>query len=281
MSTSSGLKSRLELPAASLDICHVGCAGWAIPITSRQRFEPFEGSHLENYAMQFDTVEINSSFYRPHLPRTYSRWADSVPDHFTFSVKVPRQITHNRRLIGVDDELRSFLSGVMHLRGKLAVLLVQLPPSLSFEVSAASTFFGHFRDMFAGNIACEPRHASWFTPAAEALLNNFLVARVAADPAVTADAGGPGAYQGFVYIRLHGSPHMYYSSYEPSRLAAYSATLSGFAQRQLPTRCIFDNTAAGAAMENAFALRDAHAAPTMGPWLVRSSSSQSRRAHPV
>src|SRR5690349_12428290 len=67
----------------------VGCAGWSLPKEHADRF-PAEGSHLERYAACFPAVEINSSFYKPHRPTTYARWAASVPPDFRFSVKVPK-----------------------------------------------------------------------------------------------------------------------------------------------------------------------------------------------
>ncbi|MDQ3815662.1 MAG: DUF72 domain-containing protein, partial [Armatimonadota bacterium] len=76
---------------------YIGCAGWSIPSPHAPEF-PAAGSHLERYAARFPAVEINSSFYRPHRPQTYERWAAAVPTHFQFAVKVPKIITHERRL---------------------------------------------------------------------------------------------------------------------------------------------------------------------------------------
>ena len=89
----------------------VGCAGWSIPRQHAGYF-PAEGSHLERYARFLPAVEINSSFYRPHKPATYARWAASVPDGFRFAVKVPKAITHERRLTDCADLLDRFLGEV-------------------------------------------------------------------------------------------------------------------------------------------------------------------------
>src|SRR6476620_9198879 len=88
---------------------YVGCAGWSIPKEHAGRF-PAGGSHLERYAGRFNAVEINSSFYRPHRPETYARWAASVPESFQFAVKIPKEMTHTRRLRDVADPLARFLS---------------------------------------------------------------------------------------------------------------------------------------------------------------------------
>ena len=88
----------------------VGCAGWAIPSQHAHAF-PAQGTHLERYAQRFTGVEVNSSFYRPHRPTTYVRWAASVPDQFQFAVKMPREITHTRRLVEVTAPARALLDG--------------------------------------------------------------------------------------------------------------------------------------------------------------------------
>ena len=82
---------------AKMPCAHVGYAGWSIPRQYAEHF-PEQGAHLERYAQRLTAVEINSSFYRPHRPATYARWAAVVPEAFKFAVKVPKEITHTRRL---------------------------------------------------------------------------------------------------------------------------------------------------------------------------------------
>ena len=106
----------------------VGTAAWTIPAQHAHGFPP-EGSHLERYSRRFPAVEINSSFYRPHRPSTYQRWASTVPAHFRFAVKVPKEITHLRRLANADEPLERFLAEAGALGEKLGPLLLQLPPS--------------------------------------------------------------------------------------------------------------------------------------------------------
>ena len=78
---------------------------------------------------RFDGVEINSSFYRPHRLSTYQRWADDVPDHFRFAVKMPKTITHEGRLRDVAEPLQRFLGEIAGLGDKLGPVLIQLPPA--------------------------------------------------------------------------------------------------------------------------------------------------------
>jgi uncharacterized protein YecE (DUF72 family) len=230
----------------------VGCAGWSIPKEHAGRF-PEEGSHLERYARRYPAVEINSSFYRPHRPATYARWAAETPDDFAFAVKVPKEITHKRRLVEAGEPLARFLDETSALGSKRGPLLVQLPPSLTFKAGVVSTFFSDLRSRFDGGLVCEPRHTSWFAPEPEQLLARFEMARVAADPAVQPQAAEPGGWGGLVYYRLHGSPEIYYSTYSDAAIDTLARTLRK-AAAAAPTWCIFDNTALGAATDNALAL---------------------------
>lgn len=229
----------------------VGCAGWTIPKAHAERFAAV-GSHLQRYASRLSAVEINSSFYRLHRPASYERWAATVPESFRFAVKVPRQITHVRRLLE-PELLDPFLEGAQALGSKLGPLLVQLPPSLVFDVRIAAAFFSALRERFPGSVVCEPRHPSWYTPDAEALLLGYQIARVAADPAPVPAGAEPGGWSGLIYYRLHGSPRLYYSPYSIDDLNILSQKLV-LASHTAETWCILNNTASGAAIENAFAL---------------------------
>jgi uncharacterized protein YecE (DUF72 family) len=230
----------------------VGTAGWTIPSAVRERVGG-EGTHLQRYASRFDCAEINSTFYRPHRPSTYARWAASVPEEFRFALKLPKEITHARRFVEVDDLVERFLAETSALGEKRGVLLVQLPPSFAFEEALAERFFAMMRELYVGGIACEPRHATWFSAGAAALLCRFETVRVAADPAVVPEAGVPGGWDGFAYYRLHGAPRTYYSSYDDASLRELARRVGG---EMRPAWCIFDNTALGAATANALDLKD-------------------------
>lgn len=233
----------------------VGTAGWSIPRDSAPGFAA-QGSGLERYAGRFAAVEINSSFHRPHRPDTYARWAQAVPGGFSFAAKMPREITHDRRLVEIAAPLDRFLSEVRALGENLGPLLVQLPPNLRFEPEVARAFFETMRQRHSGPVACEPRHAGWFTDEAEALLRRFAVARVAADPAKVPQAAEPGGFPGLVYYRLHGSPVVYRSDYGEAYLDELTAKLARHAHKGTPTWCIFDNTMLGAATANALGCLD-------------------------
>ena len=131
---------------------------------------------------------------------------------------------------------------------KLGVVLVQTPPSVAFERSLAETFFDSVQGLIPAPIAFEPRHRSWFAAAVDQDLSDWRIARVAADPPIVPGGDAPGGWRGLTYIRLHGAPRIYYSAYDQTALAALKARL---AAETAPTWCIFDNTAAGAAWEQA------------------------------
>jgi uncharacterized protein YecE (DUF72 family) len=227
---------------------YIGTAGWAIPSRHANAF-PGTGTHLTRYARSLNAVEINSSFYRSHQRKTYERWAASVPRDFRFSVKLPRQITHDLRLKSFKEPFDRFAEEISGLGDKLAVVLVQLPPSLAYDATDAEALFQALGRETQAMIACEPRHDSWSTPCADSALQRLHVARVAADPPRAAEDGEPGGWQGLHYWRLHGSPKIYYSEYSPRALVTLATRL------QPSDWCIFDNTAAFAALANAQELK--------------------------
>ena len=233
----------------------IGVAGWGLSRAVADRF-PAAGTHLERYAAVLPAVEINSCFYRHHRPDTYARWAASVPEEFRFSVKLPKAITHEARLEAWEPVLGRFLGEIASLGAKLGCVLVQLPPKLALDARRADAFFTALRAQYAGPLACEPRHETWAGDAAESLLRAHGIARVAADPARFPGADRPAGSDRLVYYRLHGSPEIYRSEYPAAYLERVARELREAAGRGAETWCIFDNTAAGAAVGNAIALMD-------------------------
>jgi uncharacterized protein YecE (DUF72 family) len=249
---------------------YIGTAACNVPRALAADF-PGEGEHLERYARRFACVEINSSFYRPHRVETYARWAAMTPADFRFAAKLPRAITHDARLRGAREALQDFLGQVGGLGERLGVLLVQLPPSLPWEASVAHRFFELLRESWAGPVACEPRHATWFQPVVDRTLARLRISRVAADPARRPEGARPGGWLGpdgdgvgaLLYYRWHGSPRMYSSAYEQAWLEQQASQLSALPAGSVPW-VIFDNTAAGAATANALALQSLAAAEAPG-----------------
>ena len=231
--------------------CYVGSAGWNIPRVHRHRFAS-DGSQLRRYASRLNAAEINTSFYRPHAPATYQRWADAVPAAFRFAVKIPRVITHDRALLRAREPLERFLDEISGLGAKLGPLLLQLPPSFAFDPRRVGRFLELLRARHHGAVVCEPRHATWTTPAAAQMLERFAIARVAADPPRAAGLDVPAGWTGVAYYRWHGSPRPYFSPYSAADLDRLAAAVG--AGHAAETWCVFDNTGSGAAAGNALDL---------------------------
>ena len=231
----------------------IGTAGWSIPRASAHRFAT-QGTHLERYSRLFACAEINSSFHRPHAEATYAKWAGATPADFRFAVKMPRAITHDRQLRRAREPLERFVQESGGLGSKRGPVLVQLPPSLAFDARVAVRFFDLVRSIYDGLVVCEPRHTSWFSAQANAVLIRFNVARVAADPSPAEAAERPDGWTGVVYYRLHGAPRKYWSRYDGEYIAALADTLR-LSPSSSEVWCVFDNTASGADLENAAELK--------------------------
>ncbi|SEB94927.1 DUF72 domain-containing protein [Terriglobus roseus] len=239
----------------SRDRVFIGTAGWSVPRAVADQ-APGEGSHLHRYARQLKCAEINSSFYRPHKQVTYSKWAAAVPSGFRFAVKMPRALTHEGALAPDQETLQRFLDETSALGDKRGPVLLQLPPKRALDIVRASNFLTMFRACYAGPAALEPRHVSWFTEEANALLRKFAICRVAADPLRAPEAMTPAGDSSLIYYRLHGSPRTYHSSYDEAYLVNLSRHLATASELGAEAWCIFDNTASGAALGNALQLRD-------------------------
>jgi uncharacterized protein YecE (DUF72 family) len=238
----------------------IGIAGWSVPATYRA--SESVTSQLARYATYFDCVEINSSFHKLHRAASFARWADAVPPDFRFATKLSRVITHERRLVSCADDVNRFCVAVAGLRDKLGALLVQLPPSLVFDQSAATATFGQLKYALTAIIVCEARHPSWFQPDVDQFFREWGITRVFADPPVDSSLQPVVAAESFSYLRLHGQARRYYSAYSLEYLAALAARLRP-AAAGAGAWCIFDNTASGAAWPNALQLKEdlAHPAP--------------------
>lgn len=231
----------------------IGCAGWGLSSANKHLF-PEMGSHLESYAAILPCVEINTSFYRLHRPETYARWRDSVPDSFRFSVKLLRTITHFKRLQDCKADLAEFLETVSPLEKKWGCLLVQFPPGFQFPGTRAKEFFSLLRELVKTDIVCEPRHPSWFQEDIYKWMNKLDISYVDADPPVAGFNKSINQAQETQYIRLHGSPLIYQSAYSEDYLDQLACTLKMNYASGVRSWCIFDNTASGAAIDNAVSL---------------------------
>ena len=188
---------------------------------------------------------------------------------------MPRTITHELQLQDAKEPLIAFLAQTDGLAWKRGPILVQLPPSLSFDAARVIPFLDVLRTVYDGDVVCEPRHATWFAPLVASLLERYRISRVAADPPPVPAAIVPAGWTRLAYFRLHGSPRTYWSNYEASDLATLAASARGMPGAE-DVWCIFDNTASGAAIENAWiAMRTDPPGPGSATYLTRVSVSGS------
>ena len=192
---------------------------------------PFYPEHLPAterlgfYARYFDSVEIDSTFYAAPTPQTAGHWLDVTPDHFVFSAKMTREITHDRKLRDCAELLERFLAALAPLHRKLACVLVQLPPyfTLKHDETALREFILNLPRDF--RFAIEFRDASWHLPRIAHLLEEHHVCWVWNDT-TPLDRAHEGAFQflprttDFLYVRLLGDPTTKYAS-DGSRLHNY------------------------------------------------------------
>jgi uncharacterized protein YecE (DUF72 family) len=181
----------------------IGCSGWNYPHW-REVFYPAglpESRWLEHYAETFDTVEVNSTFYRLPTRKSTERWAAASPPGFLFTVKASRYLTHIRRLREVGDGfaiLRERIEPLIDAR-KLGPILWQLPESFRRDDERLATALGELPE---GRHCFEFRHASWFVPEVLAILREHRAALVIGDnpsrPFQTLDRTAD-----WMFVRLH------------------------------------------------------------------------------
>jgi uncharacterized protein YecE (DUF72 family) len=206
---------------------------------------------LRYYAGLFPIVEVNSTFYRLPPPAVAASWVRRTPSTFRFAAKFPQTITHERRLVGTDDELARFLAVLAPIRtaGKFAAALLQLPPSLAFEPATVRAFYESLpRDL---PVAVEFRERSWVTPASFELLREFGLAYVVADEPhlpPQLEITGP-----FAYVRWHGhgAPLWYDYTYSPAQLEDWAPQVRTLAEHTPVVYGFFNNHFRGDAAVNA------------------------------
>ncbi len=241
---------------------HIGISGWTYA-GWRGVFYPKGLSHrceLEFASRQFNSIEINGSFYSLQLPSSYQRWYDETPPGFVFSVKGGRFITHMKKLRDVAAPLANFFaSGVLCLREKLGPILWQFPPNFGWNEQRFTEFFELLpADTRAAaklakkhdakvkgrastktdatrpiRHAVEIRHPTFMVPEFFALLRRQNIAFVVADTAgkwpyaedITAD---------FVYCRLHGAEQLYVSGYSDAELDWWASRIEHWRKGKQP-----------------------------------------------
>ena len=264
----------------------IGISGWRYA-GWRGDFYPKglrQADELSYAAERMTTVEINGSFYSLQRPSSYAAWRAQTPDDFVFAVKGGRFITHMKRLGGVETPLANFFaSGVLALGPKLGPVLWQLPERLAFDPDRMAAFFGllprttgQAAELAKGHDdkvaddrvlitaegdqpirhALEPRHASFDTPEAHALLAEHDICMVVADSAGRWPSMGDGTSD-FRYVRLHGDTELYTSGYSDASLDRWAGQCRAWRDEGHDVYVYFDNDAKGFAPHDAVSLIEA------------------------
>ena len=265
--------------------CFIGVSGWRYPHW-RGVFYPTElreADELAYLAQRMRSVEINGSFYSLQRPSSYAAWAAVAPDHFVFAVKGSRYITHLKQLRDVETPLANFFaSGVLALGAKLGPVLWQLPARMPLRAQRLEQFFTllprthsdaaqlaarHDNKITGDRVlteplveqpiryALEPRHPSFATPDARALLAEHDVCMVVADSAGVWPTMHDGT-SNFRYVRLHGETELYGSGYTDESLDRWASQCQQWVEEGYDTYVYFDNDAEGHAPFDALCLAD-------------------------
>jgi uncharacterized protein YecE (DUF72 family) len=230
----------------------IGTSGWSYPHW-RGPFYPRglrHASRLAYYAERFDSVEINSTFYRLPERKTLRTWHDAVPGGFIFAVKASRFITHRKKLNAPAPALGSFFRRIEALGEKLGPVLFQLPPRWRCNRERLESFLGLLSRDF--RYAFEFRDASWLTQEVYDLLARrdaaLCIYELAGYRAPTV------ATSSLVYVRLHGPEGPYQGRYDRRALAGWAKTIRAWSAEGRSVCCYFDNDQLGYAAINALEL---------------------------
>jgi len=234
---------------------YIGTSGWSYDHWGGVLYPPGTPAprRLEIYTRQFDTVELNASFYRWPTDATFASWRRRLPDGFTMSVKAPRGLTHARRLHAPEAWTERIIRGCRELGERRAVVLVQLDGRQTRDDARLEYFLAGVPPWL--RMTVELRHESWQTEPVYELLERYRVAYC-----VMSGAGLPcvlKATSSFVYVRLHGPDRdaLYTGSYSDQDLRWWRDRLVEWRASGLDVYAYFNNDEHGHAVRNAFTLR--------------------------
>ena len=236
-------------------VVHVGTSGWSYDHWKDVLYGPgvTPAGRLARYVDEFDTVELNASFYRWPRDATFEQWRDRLPEGFTMSVKAARGLTHARRLRSPEEWVERIVRGWNALGDKHGPILVQLHPALERDDARLDYFLSCLPTGLP--VAVEFRHPSWDHPAVYELLERRGAAYV-----VMSGAGLPcilKATADLVYVRLHGPDGdvLYAGSYSSDALRWWADRIHEWTDQGRDVFAYFNNDGEGNAVRNARELR--------------------------
>lgn len=230
----------------------VGCSGWNYK-SWRHTFYPSglaSSEWLRFYAAQFDTVEINNSFYRLPDKSVFAAWRRIVPAGFTFAVKASRYLTHMKRLRDPEEPVERLFAEARALGPTLGPVLYQLPPNLHLDVARLADFLAVLPPRVRHVV--EFRHPSWYVDATFACLESHGAVMCLHDKhgsAIAEPLVGP-----FVYVRFHGPSGDYHGGYSAQQLRRWARVFSDAARAGRDVYAYFNNDPNAEAVRNAIML---------------------------
>lgn len=226
----------------------IGTSGWSYNHW-KENFFPQElksNLWLNFYSDFFQTVEINSTFYRMPSKSTVINWFKKVPEDFTFSIKASRYITHQKRLHDCQESLQFFYKTLKPLKAKNGPILIQLPPSFKMNKERLIEFT-NLLDKEKKHVF-EFRHDSWFTEEIYALLRENKIGLCITD--LNGKLSPEEITAPFTYIRLHGPKKAYKGSYGMESLKKWKKKIETWSLKY-DVYCYFDNDEKGYAIQDA------------------------------
>jgi uncharacterized protein YecE (DUF72 family) len=235
-----------------------GTSGVVLPVPNKLAFPPEfqEKSRLTYYGSLFNSVEINSSFYKVPMPVTIQKWAESVPENFRFTFKLWKEITHVKELIFNAEDVNRFMQVIAQAGEKKGSLLVQFPPSITIknknQVEKLLATINNADPEQNWQTALEFRHKSWYNEDTYDLLSNYNAGIVLHDKgASTSPMLEPTT--AFVYLRFHGPGGSYKGSYADDFLYEYAQYIKDWREEGKTVYVYFNNTM-GDAIQNLMTL---------------------------
>jgi uncharacterized protein YecE (DUF72 family) len=215
------------------------------------------GTRLQYYATLFNSLEINSSFYKVPMQRTFARWASEVPDDFQFTVKLWKGITHVKGLNFEMSDIDSFMLKADAMGNKKGCLLIQFPAGITIEhIDKVAVILEKIRNAdrdASWRIAVEFRHPGWYNAIVYSLLDSYDASLVLHDmPKSKPDDVNKRAP--FIFLRFHGEAGDYRGSYSPVFLKKKSTQIRNWLLEGRDVYAYFNNTI-GDAFNNASKLK--------------------------
>ncbi|WP_276347866.1 DUF72 domain-containing protein [Daejeonella sp. JGW-45] len=237
-----------------------GTSGMVLPVPNKSAYPPeFQGSsRLRYYGHLFNSLEVNSSFYKVPMPSTVDRWAAEVPVGFRFTYKLWRDITHVRDLLFKDADVHRFMQVIKAAGDKKGCLLVQFPPGLQFgalrQLERLLMIIREADPDEEWTLSIEFRKLFWYTEAVHQMLENYGAGIVLHDKAGSQtdfiDQDGSS-----VYLRFHGPGGNYRGSYTDDFLYEYSSYIRAWIEEGKTVYAYFNNTM-GDAVNNLITLNN-------------------------